>query len=170
MESFKKDFNQRYEVFSKKIDKDYYIKNVLIGLWGVDFILSYAPIKKEKVSKKDIDKDPILARLLEGSFNIYPDFGHEKEKNNIRISFKDGFISLRKTNESYTTRFWGDVGMPSESNFIKVINSKYISWLKESKKELEGLDLKHFIFCDFDDFYEIISYKDPIINFIYSKE
>lgn len=96
----------------------------------------------------------------------YSKFEVSDEYKDIRILFDEGVDLYRNIDESF---FYGSSS--GASLFVKIKNSKYISWLLNvscclGDKHAKDIGLRHFMFIGSNDVLDIISTYDPIIKFV----
>lgn len=98
------------------------------------------------------------------------EFSDQEEKQKIVITFGDGVLSFRNTDEgsllkklSYLDNQYG-TDFYSEWTLFKVKNSEYISWfLEESSGIYEPNQVVHYVFLTPNDVIEILSTYTPNI-------
>jgi len=89
----------------------------------------------------------------------------------ITISFLDGYLSNRETDEGCFDKTWSNIysyfdEKKSEmSNFLKVDNSEYLRWFKKQGfDEYEDKIIEHYIIIAYDVISEVLATAEPKIE------
>ncbi len=97
----------------------------------------------------------------------------EDEYKKIRIFFDGGVQSYRSTNESFRLAIVDDlherygVQFYGHWTFFKVTNSSYLKWLSEQSDGISDIyNFTHFALLTADSLEDIISGKEPLVEFI----
>ncbi len=129
--------------------------------------------KWEKFDPKNIIKEGYDVHFVKDSeigFEIvlrdYSKFEVLDEYKDIRILFNDGVDLYRNIDESFS---YGSTS--GASLFIKINNSKYISWLVNvscclGDNHAKDIGFRHFMFIGSNDILDVISTYDPIIEYL----
>jgi hypothetical protein len=124
---------------------------------------SMSKFKEERIKRRFVMTE--CESIIDGADGFSVNV-RDYEGSRYNLSWKDGVVSYRNTDEGDRINFVAEVSSKSLVGFllIECVHSKFIKWLSAEKYGIEQKGLRHFIVMTSNDIIDVIDYDLPTVS------